>query len=67
MGASERVFELLDTPPEMIDAADATDLPPNCGRKVLEEDSFDYADGADTREVSQQINLIAHPGQVIAP
>ena len=66
MGASERVFELLDTPPEMIDAADAADLPPIAGEVSFEDVSFDYADGADTREVLQQINLVAHPGQVIA-
>ena len=66
MGASERVFELLDTPPEMVDAVDAADLPPIAGEVSFEDVSFDYADGADTREVLQQINLVAHPGQVIA-
>ncbi len=66
MGASERVFELLDTPPEMQDAPDATGLPPITGEVSFEDVSFNYADGADTREVLQAINLIAHPGQVIA-
>ena len=54
MGASERVFELLDTPPEMIDAADATDLPPIAGEVSFDDVSFNYADGADTREVLRQ-------------
>ena len=66
LGASERVFELLDTPPEMQDAPDAEDLPPIQGEVRFEDVSFNYADGADTREVLQVINLIARPGQVIA-
>ena len=66
LGASERVFELLDTPPEMQDAPDAEDLPPIQGEVRFEDVSFNYADGVDTREVLQVINLIARPGQVIA-
>ena len=66
LGASERVFELLDTPPEMQDASDALDLPPIQGEVNFEDVSFNYADGADTREVLGAINLVAHPGQVIA-
>ena len=37
LGASERVFQLLDTPPEMQDAADAIDLPPIRGEVRFEE------------------------------
>ena len=66
LGASERVFELLDTPPEMQDAPNAADLPPIRGEVTFEEVSFDYADSAGTREVLQQIDLVAHPGQVVA-
>ena len=66
LGASERVFELLDTPPEMQDAPDAVDLPPIRGEVSYEDVSFDYADTTETREVLQQINLVAHPGQVVA-
>ncbi len=32
LGASERVFELLDTQPELHDAPDAVPLPPMPGR-----------------------------------
>jgi subfamily B ATP-binding cassette protein MsbA len=66
LGASERVFELLDTAPEMQDAPDAIDLPPIRAEVSFEGVSFTYADGADTREVLRQINLVARPGQVIA-
>ncbi len=44
IGASERVFELLDTPPEMQDEPDAVPLPPIRGTVSFEEVSFDYGD-----------------------
>ena len=66
LGASERVFELLDTPPEMQDAPDALALPPIQGAVCFENVSFDYADSTETREVLSEINLSAQPGQVVA-
>jgi subfamily B ATP-binding cassette protein MsbA len=66
LGASERVFDLLDTPPEMQDAADALPLPPIRGAVRFEGVSFDYADNDASREVLQEINLAARPGQVVA-
>jgi len=66
LGASERVFELLDTPPEMRDTPDALELPSIDGEVRFENVSFDYADSAETHDVLRNIDLVAHPGQVVA-
>jgi subfamily B ATP-binding cassette protein MsbA len=66
LGASERVFELLDTPPEMRDAPDAVALPPIRGLVRFENVSFDYADSAQAHEVLRDVSLEARPGQVVA-
>ncbi len=66
LGASERVFQLLDTAPEMQDAPDANDLPPIRGEVRFEGVCFDYGDTAETRIVLSDIDLAARPGQVVA-
>lgn len=66
LGASERVFQLLDTPPEMTDAPDAVELPPIRGEVRFEGVCFDYGDSAEARIVLHDINLVAQPGQVVA-
>jgi ATP-binding cassette, subfamily B, bacterial MsbA len=66
LGASERVFELLDTAPEMQDEAGAPALPPIKGDVRFEDVSFDYAESAESREVLRDIDLHAQPGQVVA-
>ncbi len=66
LGASERVFDLLDAPAEMQDAPDAMPLPPIRGSVRLEDVSFDYADSSEARAVLKGINLEAQPGQVVA-
>lgn len=66
IGASDRIFDLLDTPPEMRDAPDAAPLPPIAGAVCFEDVSFDYQDDAEARMVLRDINLTVQPGQVIA-
>jgi subfamily B ATP-binding cassette protein MsbA len=66
IGASERVFELLDTPPEMQDDADAQPLPPIQGTVCFSHVSFDYEDQSQARIVLHDVNLTAQPGQVVA-
>ena len=66
MGSSERVFELLDTPPEMQDAADAVELPTVRGEVCFEGVSFDYADVEEAREVLRSVDLSVAPGEVVA-
>lgn len=71
IGASERVFDLLDTPPEMQDAPDAIALPPVQGHVTFSNVSFDYRDtagleGSELRTVLSDVSLSAAPGQVVA-
>lgn len=63
MAASERVFNLLDTKPDLLDKPDAVDLPPVQGRVTFEDVTFSYQDGV---PVLQGITLKAEPGQRVA-
>jgi subfamily B ATP-binding cassette protein MsbA len=63
LGATDRVFELLDTRPEIVEAADAQPLPRIAGHVAFHDVSFDY----DPRQpVLHRVTLEARPGQVIA-
>jgi subfamily B ATP-binding cassette protein MsbA len=63
LGATERVFELLDTPPEVTERADAEPLPFIDGHVSFEDVSFCY----DPRQpVLRHVQIEARPGQVIA-
>jgi subfamily B ATP-binding cassette protein MsbA len=66
MGASVRVFDLLDTPPELQDEPDALPLPRVVGFVRFENVSFDYGDHDSSREVLQEVSLTAAPGKVVA-
>ncbi|MCB8948177.1 MAG: ABC transporter ATP-binding protein [Ardenticatenaceae bacterium] len=63
MAASERVFGLLDTQPDLLDAPDAHDLPPVQGHVAFDDVKFSYHDGV---PVLNGITLKATPGQRIA-
>jgi ATP-binding cassette subfamily B protein/subfamily B ATP-binding cassette protein MsbA len=63
MAASERVFSLLDTQPDLLDAPNAVDLPPVQGHVAFKDVTFSYKDGV---PVLQGITLNAEPGQRIA-
>lgn len=63
MAASERIFNLLDTQPDLSDKPDAITLPPAEGRVVFEDVRFGYNDG---EMVLKGIDLTAEPGQRIA-
>ncbi len=63
-GASaERIFEILDTVPEVQEAPDASVLPPFKGHVRFENVSFSYGRA---KEVLKNINLEVLPGQIIA-
>jgi ATP-binding cassette subfamily B protein/subfamily B ATP-binding cassette protein MsbA len=64
MAASERIFELLDLEPDLVDAPDARPLPVIRGEVVFDNVSFAYREEA--REILHSINLRALPGQRIA-
>ncbi|MFN8471314.1 MAG: ABC transporter ATP-binding protein [Anaerolineae bacterium] len=63
MSSSERLFELLDTPPAFKDAPDATDLPPIEGHVELRHVTFSY-DGI--TPVLKDINLDVPAGKTVA-
>jgi ATP-binding cassette subfamily B multidrug efflux pump len=63
MAAGERIFRLLDTPPDLTNAVNARPLPPIHGRVAFEEVTFRYKDGV---PVLNQINLRAEPGERVA-
>jgi len=63
LAGAERVFELLDTEPDLVDAPDAVEMPPIAGRVVFDNVSFAYK--AD-EPVLEDVCLVAEPGQTIA-
>jgi subfamily B ATP-binding cassette protein MsbA len=62
-GAVQRVFEIIDTLPTVVDAPDAVDLGPVAGRIELDGVSFAY-DG--DRHVLRDLDLVVPPGEVLA-
>jgi ABC-type multidrug transport system fused ATPase/permease subunit len=63
LAGAERIFELLDTEPDIANVPDAMDLPPVHGRVVFEHVDFAYKPG---EPVLHDINLTAQPGQTVA-
>lgn len=63
LGASERIFELLDTPPDIQNKPGAMNLPAIVGRVVFEGVRFQYHPDA---PVLRDVSFAAEPGQVIA-
>jgi subfamily B ATP-binding cassette protein MsbA len=63
LGATERLFELLDTPPEIVDGDGQRPLPPVNGSVTFEDVHFEYSDAL---PVLHGVSFQAKPGQVIA-
>lgn len=63
MAGGERIFTLLDTPPEVRDVPDARPLPRVEGRVAFEEVTFGYQPD---RPVLHEIDFEAKPGEIIA-
>jgi ATP-binding cassette subfamily B protein len=63
MAASERIFEIMDTPSRVIEKKDAKELPEIKGHVEYKNVSFGYEDN---KYVLEKISLIAEPGQTIA-
>ncbi len=68
IAGAERVFELLDTKPDLADAPDAVSLPPIQGHVTFDRVSFAYDDDQQDQQevVLQNINITAKPGQTLA-
>lgn len=63
MAGAERLFNLLDTPPDWVDPPDAIQLPRIRGQVRFENVTFGYDP---TRPVLHGVNFTAEPGQTIA-
>jgi subfamily B ATP-binding cassette protein MsbA len=63
LGATKRVFQLLDMQPDVIDAPNAATLPRVNGRITFENVSFSYDE---RQEVLHEIDLDIAPGEIIA-
>ncbi len=63
IAGAERIFELLDTRPEVTDAPDALALPPIQGQIEFDRVTFAYDEND---PVLQDVSLAAEPGQMIA-
>ncbi|MDH7490042.1 MAG: ABC transporter ATP-binding protein [Anaerolineae bacterium] len=63
MAAGERIFELLDTPPDIADPPDAVDMPPMRGEVEFDHVHFSYDD---TTVVLDDLSLHIAPGQTVA-
>jgi len=63
LAGAERVFELLDEVPAIVDAPEAIDLPPVTGRIEYDDVSFSYVEG---EPVLAGISATIEPGQTVA-
>ena len=63
LAGAERVFEIIDTQPELTDAADAIPLDEVAGEVVFDGVDFGYVPGV---PVIKEMSLTAQPGQTVA-
>jgi ABC-type multidrug transport system fused ATPase/permease subunit len=63
MAASERIFEIMDTRPQVKESPNAVELPAIAGHVEYENVSFAYEEG---EYVLRDISLTAEPGQTVA-
>ncbi len=63
MAGGQRIFEVLDTKPEIVDAPDAVELPQIKGEIKFDHVHHEYVEGL---EVLQDINLRVRPGEAVA-
>ena len=61
--AAERVYELIDSQPEIVDAADAVDVPPGPVQVELDDVRFGYTR---SEPVLDGVSLRVEPGQTLA-
>ena len=63
MAALDKIFELLDEEPDLVDAPDAIDLPRIKGEIVLDDVTFTYGTGYNALD---GVSLTVPPGQTVA-
>jgi ATP-binding cassette subfamily B multidrug efflux pump len=63
VAGAERIFELLDTQPDLVDSPQAVEMPTIAGRIQFDDVSFHYKA---EEGVLCHVNLVAEPGQTVA-
>ncbi len=66
LGATQRVFGILDTEPDIVDKPDAVPLPPVKGAVDFEHVSFSYDTERGGVRVLHNINIQVAPGEIVA-
>lgn len=67
ISAAERIFEIMDTEPEIVDEEGAQDLPSIEGSVTFDNVSFTYDSGTENEtKVLKQVSFHAKPGERIA-
>jgi ABC-type multidrug transport system fused ATPase/permease subunit len=66
MAALDKIFELLDEQPDLLDAPDAVTLPAIRGELRFDEVSFQYGSGDDAEYALRDADLVIPPGQTVA-
>ena len=66
MAALDKIFELLDVEPDLVDAPDAVELPRLRGEIRLEDVSFSYRTEEGTKLALDDVSLTIPPGQTVA-
>jgi ABC-type multidrug transport system fused ATPase/permease subunit len=66
MAALDKIYELLDEQPELVDAPDAVDLPPLRGELRFDHVTFRYGSGDDSAVALRDIDLHVPAGQTVA-
>ncbi len=66
MAALDKIFELLDEQPDLLDAPDAVTLPAIRGELRFDEVSFQYGSGDDAEYALRDVDLVIPPGQTVA-
>ncbi|HTU87526.1 MAG TPA: ABC transporter ATP-binding protein [Solirubrobacteraceae bacterium] len=66
MAALDKIFELLDEEPDLVDAPDAVTLGAIRGELRFDEVSFQYGSGDDAEYALRDADLVIPPGQTVA-
>jgi ATP-binding cassette, subfamily B, bacterial len=66
MAALDKIFELLDESPDLVDKPDAVELPRLRGEIEFDDVSFCYGEGGDAVWALRDISLAVPPGQTVA-
>ena len=66
MAALDKIFELLDEEPDLVDPPDAVELRGLRGELRFDDVSFQYGSGDDAEYALRDVDLVIPPGQTVA-